>query len=100
MASPLAARFLTNFMPLSWTPRSGSAAGSSTIPSVSGDDERAVAASFVNAGKSDVVLARESKYVSKGQQLEKLRIRLETEHRAMNGDTCMCKNCWGDIVCL
>ncbi|KAG0696721.1 hypothetical protein DFH29DRAFT_879180 [Suillus ampliporus] len=85
MSPPLAARFsfqsLSNFIPLSWTP-GAAAVASRTTPSISvgSSDDVAEAASLFTSARSGVRRSVERRFVSRDQQLEKLRNRLGNNH--------------------
>ncbi|KAG2148046.1 hypothetical protein DEU56DRAFT_106735 [Suillus clintonianus] len=85
MSSPLAARFsfqtLSNFIPLSWTP-GAAAVASRTTPStsVSSIDDVAQAASSFTSASHGVRRSIERRFVSRDQQLEKLKNRLGNNH--------------------
>ncbi|KIK42998.1 hypothetical protein CY34DRAFT_804324 [Suillus luteus UH-Slu-Lm8-n1] len=85
MSSPLAARFsfqtLSNFIPLSWTP-GAAAVASRTTPntSVSSIDDVAEAASPFTSDCPGVRRSIERRFVSRDQQLEKLKNRLGDNH--------------------
>ncbi|KAG2053542.1 hypothetical protein BDR06DRAFT_989805 [Suillus hirtellus] len=85
MHSPLAARFsfqtLSNFIPLSWTP-GAAAIVSRTVPgtSVGSAGDVAEAASSFSSACPSVQRSIERRFVSRDQQLEKLRNRLGNNH--------------------
>jgi hypothetical protein len=85
MSSPLAARFsfqtLSNYIPLSWTP-GAAAVASRTSPntSVSSIDDVAEAASPFTSDCPGVRRSIERRFVSRDQQLEKLKNRLGDNH--------------------
>ncbi|KAG2071934.1 hypothetical protein BDR04DRAFT_1074859 [Suillus decipiens] len=85
MSSPLAARFsfqtLSNFIPLSWTP-GAAAAVSRTTPrtSVSSTDDVAQAASPFAGAYPSVRRSIERVFISRDQQLEKLKNQLGNNH--------------------
>lgn len=85
MHSPLAARFsfqtLSNFIPLSWTP-GAAAIASRTVPgtSVGSTDDVAEAAPSFSSACPGVQRSIERRFVSRDQQLEKLRNRLGNNH--------------------
>lgn len=78
MSSPLAARIsfqtLSNFIPLSWTPGAATVA-SRTTPRTSTDDVAEAASPFTSA-RPGVRRSNERRFVSRDQQLEKLKNRL------------------------
>ncbi|KAG2031550.1 hypothetical protein BDR03DRAFT_927889 [Suillus americanus] len=82
MSSPLAARIsfqtLSNFIPLSWTP-GAAAVASRTTPRTSTDDVAEAASPFTSACPG-VRCSIERRFVSRDQQLEKLRNRLGNYH--------------------
>ncbi|OJA07685.1 hypothetical protein AZE42_01879 [Rhizopogon vesiculosus] len=100
MSSPLAARFsfqtFSNFIPLSWSP--GAAAVSSrTTPSISisssGDGDAAEAVSLFASACPGVRRSAERRFVSRDQQLEKLRNRLGDDHNGI--EHCLAVNACG-----
>ncbi|KAG1863665.1 hypothetical protein F4604DRAFT_1784463 [Suillus subluteus] len=82
MSSPLAARIsfqtLSNFIPLSWTP-GAAAVVSRTTPRTSTDDAAEATSPFISACPG-VRRLIERRFVSRDQQLEKLRNRLGNNH--------------------
>ncbi|OAX43098.1 hypothetical protein K503DRAFT_766195 [Rhizopogon vinicolor AM-OR11-026] len=100
MSSPLAARFsfqtFSNFIPLSWSP--GAAAVSShATPSISinssDDDGAAEAVSLFASARPGVRRSAERRFVSRDQQLEKLRNRLGDDHNGIGH--CLAVNACG-----
>lgn len=85
MSSPLAARFsfqtLSNFIPLSWTP-GAAAVASHTTPntSVNSMDDVAEAASPFTSDYPGIRRSTERRFISRDQQLEKLKNRLGNNH--------------------
>lgn len=85
MSSPLAARFsfqtLSNFIPLSWTP-GAAAVASRTTPNTSASsiDDVAEATSPFTSDCPGVRRSIERRFVSRDQQLEKLKNRLGNNH--------------------
>lgn len=85
MSSPLAARFsfqtLSNFIPLSWTPGAAAVASRPTPrTSVSSTDDVAEATSPFTSACPGVRRSIERRFISRDQQLEKLRNRLGNNH--------------------
>jgi len=110
LPSPFATRFsmLTNYIPFSWAPRasqSGAAAvtlrlipdGSSGLSHPAFDDHTNSSDDKDTRGQNVVEIKR--KYVSKEDQLEKLRSRLAQE-MTVRGPIGICRTCGDEMVSL
>ncbi|KAG1739823.1 uncharacterized protein EDB91DRAFT_1133922 [Suillus paluster] len=109
MSSPLAVRFsfqaLSNFVPLSWTPGAAAVASRSTPSTpVSSSDDAAEAASLFTGACPGVRRSAERRFVSREQQLEKLRNRLGNNHNGIGIGRCLavdpCGACKGADIFL
>jgi len=110
MSSPFAVRFslqtLSDFIPLSWSPGAAASASGPMLNASanSGDDGDAEAASLFASARPVGRRSSERRFVSRDQQLEKLRNRLDSDsdHNAIGHYLAVnaCASCKGADIFL
>jgi hypothetical protein len=105
MSSPISARLslqtITNFIPLSWAPRSASVLPTAPIPTPDFQDFDGQAASAIVV-PAPAQPRRSGGYVAREKQLRKLQARMEVEGVLAMGMavSVKCRKCDGGIVCI